>query len=94
MNTKLASFVQGLSDGLNKLAEPAPGVGAAIKSGLKKGIAGGAKGVGFVGRHALSAGLPFALMAGVPLYFGAKAVSEGFGRGVSEEADKELSYRR
>ena len=47
-----------------------------------------------LGWRAAGKAAPYALMAGVPLYFGTKAVSEGFGRGVSEEADKRLPYER
>lgn len=102
MNSKLLALVAGLEDGLEKAAASSPktsaaqipGMGERIAGGLRRGISAGARGIGFVGKEALKAGWPYALMAGIPLYYGAKAVSEGFGRGVSEDADKELSYRR
>lgn len=81
------SFMYGFADELEKH-------GGKIAKAVKKGAGKAAKAVGKAGWKATGAVAPWALLAGVPLYFGAKAVSEGFGRGVSEEAEKRLPYER
>jgi hypothetical protein len=82
------SFMYGFADELTKHA-------AAKKPGKVRRAAGAAADLSYrAGKKALKGAAPWALLAGVPLYFGAKAVSEGFGRGVSEEADKRLPYER
>lgn len=87
------SFMYGFADELEKHAAKAKV--KAKKPGLARRAAGAAsKGVRRAGWETARHAAPYALLAGVPLYFGAKAVSEGFGRGVSEEAEKRLPYER
>lgn len=90
------SFMYGFADELEKLAAKAPKVGKAKKVyRAVRGAAGkGAKETGRAGWAAVKGAAPYALLGGVPLYFGAKALSEGFGRGVSDDPDKRLAYER
>jgi len=97
------AFMYGFADELEKSAvketlkkvDQAAGAAASKayatgKGAAKKVVGEGAKGVMYLARK----GAVPAILAGIPLYFGAKAISEGFGRGVSEEADKRLPYER
>ena len=93
------SFMYGFADELEKFAaktapKKKPGT---LTRGYRAARSGASKAVGEAGKAGkklFKAGLPYAVIGGVPLYFGAKAISEGFGRGVSEEADKRLPYER
>jgi len=98
------SFMYGFSDELEKRAGIGSGLRKAdialghaaskvygkTKGAAKKVLSEASKG----GWHVTKKLAPYALLAGIPLYFGTKAISEGFGRGVAEEADKRLSYER
>jgi hypothetical protein len=91
------SFMYGFADELEKHAAAKAAKAGKAKRAYRavRGAAGkAAKEVGKAGWKGTAAAAPYALLAGVPLYFGAKAVSEGFGRGVSEEAEKRLPYER
>jgi hypothetical protein len=79
------SFMYGFADELRKHAAAKPK--AKPKAEQK----------GSLGWRAINKGAPYALIAGVPVYLAGKAIekaSEGFGRGVSEEANKPLPYER
>lgn len=97
------SFIYGFADELEKHAvkktlkkadeiagRAASHVYAKGKGAAKKVVSEGARGAMYLARK----GAIPALIAGIPLYFGAKAISEGFGRGVAEESDKRLPYER
>lgn len=87
------SFIFGFTDELEKRAGKGS-IRKAVKGAVGKASKAGLKGAGKAGWGLAGAAAPYMLVGGVPLYFGAKAVSEGFGRGVSEEANKRLPYER
>jgi hypothetical protein len=93
------SFMFGFADELEKHAAKAakaekPGKAKRAYRAARGAAGKGAKEMARAGWAATKGVAPYALLAGIPLYFGAKAVSEGFGRGVSEEARKQLPYER
>jgi len=81
------SFIYGFTDELEKR-------GGKVTKALKSGAGKAAKGVGRAGWRAAGAAAPWMLLGGVPVYLGAKALAQGFGRGVAEESDRRLPHER
>jgi hypothetical protein len=81
------SFMYGFADELEKR-------GGKVTKAVGKAAVKGLKATGKAGKKVMGATWPYALMAGVPLYFGTKAIAEGVGRGVAEESNKRLPYER
>ncbi len=94
------SFMYGFADELEKFAakagavKPKPAAGKRAYRSVRRGAGKGMKEIGRAGWAAAKGAAPYALLGGIPLYFGAKAISEGFGRGVSDDPNKRMDYER
>jgi len=88
------SFIYGFTDELEKLAKAKAGTAKKVYRAVRGAAGAGAKEVGKAGWRGVKTALPYAIVGGVPLYFGAKALAEGFGRGVSDDPDRPLPYER